>query len=136
FDSKLATLRTAAGDRFSQLELSAFAAFTITTRRRASTEELIAQRGWDGIDVETVWQMPTIYIGSPAQIGADLPAPRARCGLSSLAPAAGALPTRSAVIAARWGHRGRARFPGREHAGRVVPVGPPGRITSIVTRFR
>src|SRR5215469_4793931 len=100
FDSKLAVLRSAAGDRFSQLELSALAAFTITTRRRASTEELIAQRGWDGIDVETVWQMPTIYIGSPAQICEDLQARRDRFGLSYLVTSDRDLPTLSTVIAA------------------------------------
>ena len=100
FDSKLAALRSAAGDRFSQLELSAFAAFTITTRRRASTEELIAQRGWDGIDVETVWQMPTIYIGSAAQIRDDLQARRDRFGLSYLVTSDRDLPTLSTVIAA------------------------------------
>ena len=85
---------------FSQLELSAFAAFTITTRRRASTEELIAKRGWDGVDVEDVWQMPTIYIGSPAQIRDDLRARRERFGLSYLVTSDRDLPTLSTVIAA------------------------------------
>jgi probable F420-dependent oxidoreductase len=101
FDDKLAVLRSAAGDRFSQLELSALATFNLTTRRRASTEELIAERGWDGIDVEAVWQMPTIYIGSPAQIRDDLQARRDRFGLSYLITSDRDLPTLSAVIAAR-----------------------------------
>src|SRR5262249_56658181 len=73
FDRKLDVLRSAAGDRFPELELSAFAAFHLTTHRRARTEELITQRGWDGIDVEAVWQMPTIYIVQPAPYLPDLP---------------------------------------------------------------
>ena len=93
--------RPAAGDRFSQLELSALATFTLTTRRRPSTEGLIAQRGWEGIDVEAVWQMPTIYIGSPAQIHEDLQARRERFGLSYLITSDRDLPTLGAVIAAR-----------------------------------
>jgi alkanesulfonate monooxygenase SsuD/methylene tetrahydromethanopterin reductase-like flavin-dependent oxidoreductase (luciferase family) len=83
-EAKLDVLRSAAGDRFGQLELSAFATFRITGQRRASTEELIAQRGWSGIDAEAVWQMPTIFVGSVAQIRADLAARRARFGLSYL----------------------------------------------------
>ena len=63
-------LRSAAGDRFGRLELSAFATIRITARRRSATEEFIARRSWGGIDAETVWQMPTVYIGSAAQIRA------------------------------------------------------------------
>ena len=77
-------LRSAAGDRFGALELSALASFSITAQRRADTEELIARRGWGGIDAETVWQMPTIFIGSVAQIRDDLRARRERFGLSYL----------------------------------------------------
>ena len=44
--------------------------------------------------------MPTIYIGSPAQIRADLQARRDRFGLSYLVTSDRDLPTLSAVIAA------------------------------------
>lgn len=37
-----------------------------------------------GIEAEAVWQMPTIFIGSPEQIRADLSARRDRFGLSYL----------------------------------------------------
>ena len=83
-DRKLAVLRSAAGDRFGRLELSAFASFRITARRRSATEELIARRGWGGIEPEAVWQMPTVYIGSVGQIREDLRARRERFGLSYL----------------------------------------------------
>jgi probable F420-dependent oxidoreductase len=84
FDAKIAILRSAAGDRFEQLELSAFGTFVITSRRRASTEELITRRGWTGTEVSTVWEMPTLFIGSVAQIREDLRARQERFGLSYL----------------------------------------------------
>ena len=45
--------------------------------------------------------MPTIYIGSPAQIHEDLQARRERFGLSYLITSDRDLPTLGAVIAAR-----------------------------------
>lgn len=84
FDQKIATLHAKAGDRFPHLELSSFVTIRITDHRRTDTEELIAQRGWSGIDVATVWAMPTILIGSADQIREDLQARRERFGLSYL----------------------------------------------------
>jgi alkanesulfonate monooxygenase SsuD/methylene tetrahydromethanopterin reductase-like flavin-dependent oxidoreductase (luciferase family) len=98
-DQKLTVLRSAAGDRFGQLELSALAIFSITTRRRASTEDLIAQRGWSGIEAETLWEMPTIYIGSVTQIREDLHARRDRFGLSYLVTPDRDLPVLAQIIA-------------------------------------
>ena len=99
FDQRLGVLRAAAGERFGALELSALASFTITAQRRADTEDLIARRGWSGIDAETVWQMPTVFIGSVAQIRDDLQARRDRFGLSYLITPDSELPTLAAVIA-------------------------------------
>jgi hypothetical protein len=81
-DQKLHRLQSVAGDRFANLELSAFATFSIAANRRSATEDLIAERRWSGIDCETVWQMPTIFIGSVPQIREDLYARRERFGLS------------------------------------------------------
>jgi hypothetical protein len=81
FEKRIATLRSVAGDRFNELELSAFVTIRITDHRRSATEDLIAQRGWSGLEPETVWQMPTILIGSADQIRADLHARRERFGL-------------------------------------------------------
>ena len=100
WDAKLAVLREAAGDRFAKLEINAFGTFIITDTRRASTEELIRQRGWSGIDAETVWEMPTTFIGSPAQIRDDLLARRARFGLSYLVAAESALPALAEIVGA------------------------------------
>jgi alkanesulfonate monooxygenase SsuD/methylene tetrahydromethanopterin reductase-like flavin-dependent oxidoreductase (luciferase family) len=98
FDDKIATVRAAAGDRFGQLELSAFATFVVTSRRRADTEELIARRGWAGVSVETAWQMPTLFVGSPEQIRADLRERRERFGLSYLITPDHQLPVLAQVI--------------------------------------
>ena len=100
FDARLAVLREAAGDRFPGLEINAFATFVITDSRRARTDELIRERGWTGIDAEAVWEMPTIFIGSPAQIRDDLMARRARFGLSYLVASESALPALTQVVSA------------------------------------
>jgi hypothetical protein len=91
-------LRSAAGVRFGELELSALATFVITARRRSDTEDLIVKRGWSGLDAETVWDMPTIYIGSAAQIRDDLQARRERFGLSYLITPDRDLPTLASII--------------------------------------
>ena len=98
FDAKVAVLREAAGDRFAGLELNALGTFVLTNRRRADTDELIRQRGWSGIDAETAWQMPTIFIGSAAQIREDLHARRERFGLSYLVAAESARSALTEII--------------------------------------
>jgi probable F420-dependent oxidoreductase len=100
-DLKIGTLRAKAGDRFPGLELSAFVTIRITDRRRADTEELIARRGWSGIDASAVWQMPTVLIGSTTQIREDLEARRERFGLSYLVTSDRALPAVAEIIASR-----------------------------------
>jgi probable F420-dependent oxidoreductase len=100
FSAKIGVLRETAGARFGNLEISAFGTFIVTASRRAATGDLITRRGWTGIDAETVWQMPTIFIGSPAQIRDDLQARRDRFGLSYLVTSDRDLPTLSAVIVA------------------------------------
>lgn len=99
FDRKVDVLRAAAGDRFDRLELSAFATFVRTDRRRAATEDLIGRRGWSGIDVETVWQMPTLFVGSVEQIREDLLARRERYGLSYLVTSDDDLPVLAELLA-------------------------------------
>ena len=74
--------------------------FSITARRRSVTEELIARRGWGRIDAEDVWHMPTIFIGSVAQIREDLQARRERFGLSYLVAGESARLTLTEIISA------------------------------------
>jgi probable F420-dependent oxidoreductase len=98
FGAKVDVIREAAGDRFDDLEINALATFVITSERRAGTEDLIASRGWSGVDVEVVWQMPTIFIGSPDQIRADLVARREQFGLSYLVVGEDGLPALAEII--------------------------------------
>ena len=98
FDAKVAVLREAAGDRFAGLELSAFVTVRLTDNRRAATEELIADRGWTGITAEAVWEMPTILIGSAAQLREDLEKRRERFGLSYLVTSDKDLPALTELI--------------------------------------
>jgi len=98
FDTKIGLIREAAADRFGSLEISAFGTFIITGKRRAETADLIARRGWTGIDVEAVWQMPTIFIGSLGQIRADLRARRERFGLSYLVVGEDGLPSLAEIV--------------------------------------
>jgi probable F420-dependent oxidoreductase len=98
FDAKIGVVREAAGDRFGNLEINAFGTFIITGKRRAGTEELIARRGWTGIDVEAVWQMPTIFIGSLDQIRSDLRERRQRFGLSYLVVGEDRLPALAEIV--------------------------------------
>jgi probable F420-dependent oxidoreductase len=99
FDAKRRIVESAAGDRFARLELSAFATFVLTDTRRSSTEDLIAARGWSGVDPETVWQMPTIFVGSADQIRDDLAARHDRHGLGYLIGSDRDLPALREVIA-------------------------------------
>ncbi len=99
FDAKRDIVQSAAGDRFPELELSAFATFVVTDTRRSSTEDMIAARGWSSVDPETVWQMPTIFIGDADQIREDLAARRDRYGLSYLISSDHDLTTLSKIIA-------------------------------------
>jgi probable F420-dependent oxidoreductase len=98
FDAKIGVVREAAGERFGNLEINAFGTFIITGQRRARTEDLIVSRGWTGIDVETVWQMPTIFVGSLEQIRSDLRARRERFGLSYLVVGEDGLPALAEII--------------------------------------
>jgi len=98
FDAKIRVVREAAGGRFGNLEINAFGTFIITGERRAETGNLIVRRGWTGIDVETVWQMPTIFIGSPQQIRSDLRARQERFGLSYLVVGENDLPAIAEIV--------------------------------------
>jgi probable F420-dependent oxidoreductase len=98
-DRKIGVLRETGGDRFGELELSTFVTIVITDHRRSETEALIARRGWNGVDVDVVWQMPAIFIGSAAQIREDLQARQERFGLSYLVTSDRDLPAVTQIVA-------------------------------------
>jgi probable F420-dependent oxidoreductase len=98
FDAKIGVIREAAGDRFGTLEINAFGTFIITGKRRAETADLVIRRGWTGIGVEAVWQMPTVFIGSLDQIRSDLRTRQERFGLSYLIAGEDSLPALAEIV--------------------------------------
>lgn len=79
---KIGWVRAGAGDRFPAIELSMIPTVVITDDRRAATEAVIAERGWAGVTVEQVWEMPTLLIGTSDQIAAQVMGWRERLGFS------------------------------------------------------
>ncbi len=79
---KIGWVREGAGVRFDAIELSLIPTVIIADDRRRATEELITNRGWHGVGVEDVLAMPSVLIGSVAQIVEDLVARRAIYGFS------------------------------------------------------
>ncbi len=81
---KVERLRHSAGDRRGEIELSLGVTIVVSDERRAATERLIQDRGWQRVSVEEVWDMPSIAVGSVEQIVADLEERRATLGFSYL----------------------------------------------------
>lgn len=75
-------VREGAGERFDQVELSGIITLLVTDQRRKRTEELIQVRGWSGLSVEDVWNMPFVFIGSVEEIAAQMEERRERLGFS------------------------------------------------------
>ncbi|HEX9133908.1 MAG TPA: TIGR03621 family F420-dependent LLM class oxidoreductase [Ktedonobacteraceae bacterium] len=69
---KVEWVRQAAGERFHELELNMVIAPIFTEQRRQRAEQLARERGWSGIAVGDVLDMPSIFIGTPDQIVEDL----------------------------------------------------------------
>lgn len=69
---KVEWVRQAAGERFSELELSMVIAPIFTEQRQQRTAQLIHERGWSGVSVEQVLNMPSIYIGPADQIAEEM----------------------------------------------------------------
>lgn len=80
--AKLAWVRQGAGDRFPAIELSLVPTILLTDHRHRATEQFIHERGWSGINVEQVWLMPSIFIGSVDQIATDMQQRREEFGIS------------------------------------------------------
>lgn len=79
---KVEWVRQAAGERFHELELNMIMMPLFTEQRRQRAEQFARERGWSGIAVEDVLDMPSIFIGTPDQIVEDLLRRRERFGFS------------------------------------------------------
>jgi len=75
-------IRRAAGERFGRIELSLVTTVVIADRRRSAAEQFARDRGWSGISVDDVLEMPSIFIGSPDAIVEQMHARRERYGFS------------------------------------------------------
>lgn len=81
-ERKLSWVREGAGARFEQLELSFIPTVILTDDRVAAAERLIAKRCWHGITPDDVLGMPSMLIGTTAEIVEQLLERRARYGFS------------------------------------------------------
>lgn len=79
---KLEWVKEGAGERFDEVELNSAIDVVVTNDRLSATEEFIAQHGWQGISVEQVWDMPSVFIGSREFIREEMFACRERFGFS------------------------------------------------------
>ena len=79
---KIEWIRQEAGARFDNLELSIVASVVVTENRRQAAERLVHARGWDGLSVEKVFEMPSIFIGSVEQIIDEMQGRRERYWVS------------------------------------------------------
>ena len=79
---KIGWIRHEAGARFDAIELSIVSSVVIAENRREAAERLMRQREWDGISVDRVLEMPSIFIGSVDQIVNEMQVRRERYGIS------------------------------------------------------
>jgi len=102
FDAKVAVVReaAAASDRTDDVEISVFATLIRTNRRRESTENLIRERGWQGLEPEDVWAMPSVLIGTSTDIAQNVQQRRQRHNISYWITPDSVIDDVAAVIAA------------------------------------
>jgi probable F420-dependent oxidoreductase len=82
FAQKIEWLREAAGERFTRLELSVITTPAFTHNRSLGAEQVAQTRGWSGVSVEEILQMPTIFIGTVEQVAEQMLERRERFGIS------------------------------------------------------
>ena len=79
---KIGWIRQQAGARFDHIELSIVSSVVVAEHRRGAAERLVRERGWEGLSVERVLEMPSIFIGSVDQIVDEMQKRRERYGIS------------------------------------------------------
>ncbi|MBI5878131.1 MAG: TIGR03621 family F420-dependent LLM class oxidoreductase [Chloroflexi bacterium] len=79
---KIEWVRQGAGERFDQIELNLIPGLVFTDDRQGGAEQLIRTRGWVGVTVEQVLAMPSVFIGTPEQMAAQMEERRAVYGFS------------------------------------------------------
>lgn len=79
---KVDLIRDAAPERFDALELSTTVTVEVCDNRESGARKIIAERGWDGVAVDDVLEMPAFLIGSLSEISDQLRRLRDQYGLS------------------------------------------------------
>lgn len=81
---KVDLIRDTAGDRFNEIELNTTISLEIADDPEEGARKVIADRGWEGVSVEDVLEMPAILIGTLDEIAIRIRERRDRFGLSYL----------------------------------------------------
>ncbi len=103
---KIEWVRQAAGERFDDLELNMIIAPIFTGQRRQRAEQLARERGWSGIAVKDVLDMPSTFIGTPDQIVEDLQRRREQYGFSYIVVADESMEAFAPVVSRLVGSEG------------------------------
>jgi probable F420-dependent oxidoreductase len=83
-ERKVELIRGAAGLRFDGLELNTTISVDVTDDRECAARRIIDERGWQGVAVDDVLEMPALLIGTLDQIGRQICERRDQFGLSYL----------------------------------------------------
>jgi probable F420-dependent oxidoreductase len=81
-DAKLGWIREGAGARYDQIELSLIPSLRFGDDRRTLAEQLLIERGWPGVTVADVLEMPSFLLGTLDEIVEQLLERRERFGFS------------------------------------------------------
>ncbi len=81
-EEKLGCVREGAGSRFPDIELSVIPTVRVADDPRKEADLLIRERGWGGVSVEDVLDMPAVLVGSEQAIVETMLARRERYGFS------------------------------------------------------
>jgi probable F420-dependent oxidoreductase len=103
-ERKIGWIREAAGDRFHQIQLSTVATIVITDDRRNGAAGVAREQGWDGVPVEQILEMPTIFIGTLDQIAEQMHSRRERFGVSYFVVSDAEIETVAPLVATVAGH--------------------------------
>jgi probable F420-dependent oxidoreductase len=100
---KIGWVREAAGERFDQVELSAFTTVVIGHDATALADRIAAERGWDGQGARLL-EMPSMLLGPVERIADQLQERRERFGLSYYVVSDELLETAAPVVERLAGH--------------------------------
>ena len=96
---KIGWVRQQAGARFDRIELSIVSSVIVAEHRREAAERLVRERGWQGLSVERVFEMPSIFIGSVDQIVDEMQKRRECYGISYYVVSDRSLETVAPIVA-------------------------------------